>query len=141
LGEPLEDPYLLREPSALSLCLKIHLSVTTLASGGRGIRSHVIIGQRGLVLLFCRYPADRVPPCTSFKTRQVTGRAPTRCHVPYSSEPHFPVKVGSDAVTCPMASDLISQLRWAPALSRVLWLRTLPPNQGGSRCCHAFRGP
>jgi hypothetical protein len=81
------------------------------------------------------------PPRTSFKTRQVTGCAPTRCYVPYSSGPHLPVKVGSDAVTCPMASDLTSQLRWAPTLSRVLWLRTLPPDQGGSRCCHASRGP
>ena len=33
--------YLSKEPSAWSLCLKIHLPVTTLARGGRGTKSHV----------------------------------------------------------------------------------------------------
>jgi hypothetical protein len=42
------------------------------------------------------------------------------CHVPYSSGRHFPIKVGSDAVTCPMPPDLTSQLRWAPTLPHIL---------------------
>jgi hypothetical protein len=38
-----------------------------------------------------------------------------------------PAEVGSGAATCPMALDLASRLRWAPALPHVLWLRTSPP--------------
>jgi hypothetical protein len=50
LSEPPEDSmslvYRSREPSALSLCLKIHLSVTTLAPGGRGTKSHMMLDSR-----------------------------------------------------------------------------------------------
>jgi hypothetical protein len=35
-----------------------------------------------------------------------------------------------------MAPDLTSRPRWTPALSRVLWLRTPPPDQGGLQRCH-----
>jgi hypothetical protein len=35
-----------REPSALSLCLKIHLSVTTLAPEGRETKSHVLLDSK-----------------------------------------------------------------------------------------------
>jgi hypothetical protein len=59
-----------------------------------------------------------------------------RCHVPYSSRPCLPFKVGSDAATCPMPLDLTSQLRWAPAVSCVIWLWTSPPSWGGFQCCH-----
>jgi hypothetical protein len=83
---------------------------------------------------------DRVPLRTGFKTRQGAERASTHCHVSYNSEPHLPAKEGSGAVTCFMAPDLASWLRWAPALPRVLWLQTLPPGQGGSRCFHASHG-
>jgi hypothetical protein len=38
--------YRSREPSLLSLCLKIHLPVTMLAPGGRGIKSHVLLDSR-----------------------------------------------------------------------------------------------
>jgi hypothetical protein len=38
--------YRSRESSALSLCLKIHLSVTTLAPRGRGTKSHVLLDTR-----------------------------------------------------------------------------------------------
>jgi hypothetical protein len=46
LSEASEDPYRSKELSALSLCLKIHLPVTTLASGGRGTKSHVLLDTR-----------------------------------------------------------------------------------------------
>jgi hypothetical protein len=39
-----------------------------------------------------------------------------RCHVPHGSRPRLQAKVGSSAVTCPMASDLTTRLRWAPTL-------------------------
>jgi hypothetical protein len=73
-----------------------------------------------------RHPTDRVSLHTSFKSRQVIGRASIHCHVPYSSGPRLPAEVGSSAAMCPMALDLASQLRWAPALPRVIWLRTSP---------------
>jgi hypothetical protein len=41
---------------------------------------------------------------------------------------------------CPMALDLTSRLKWAPALPRVLYLRTSPPNRGGLRRCHVSYG-
>jgi hypothetical protein len=63
-----------------------------------------------------------------------------RCHMSYDFGLRLSVEVGSDAATCPMTPDLTSRLRWAPVLPCVLWLRTLPPGQGGSRCCHASRG-
>jgi hypothetical protein len=42
--------------------------------------------------------------------------------------------------TCHTALDLASQLRWAPALPRVLWLRTSPPGLAGLRRCHVSYG-
>jgi hypothetical protein len=89
----------------------------------------------------CRYPEDRVPPHTSSKLRQGAGRASTRCHISCSFRPHLPAEVGSDATTCPMALDIASLLRWAPALSHVPRLRTLPPWWGELRCCHVSCGP
>jgi hypothetical protein len=112
------------------------------------------IPRSGSVSTNCRYPADRVPLHTRFKSRQVVGRTSTHCHMPYGSGPRLPAEVdsgagtcpmapdltsaemGSDAATCPMAPDLNSRQRWAPMLSRVLWLRTLPPDRGGLRCYH-----
>jgi hypothetical protein len=44
------------------------------------------------------------------------------------SGPRLPAEVGSSIAMCPMALDLTSQLRWALALSRILWLRTSPPS-------------
>jgi hypothetical protein len=74
----------------------------------------------------CRYPTDRVPLHISLKSRQVVGHASTHCHMLYGSGPRLPVELGSNAATCPMAPDLASQLRWAPTLPRVIWLRTSP---------------
>jgi hypothetical protein len=48
--------------------------------------------------------------------------------------------VGSGIVTCLMAPELASRLRWAPVLSRVLCLWTLPPDWGGLRRCHVACG-
>jgi hypothetical protein len=60
--------------------------------------------------------------------------------VPYSFEPRLSAEVGSGAVMCPMVSDLASHLRWAPMLSRALWLRTSPPSRGGIQRCHVSHG-
>jgi hypothetical protein len=58
----------------------------------------------------------------------------------YSSGPHLPTEVGSNAATCHTVPDLTSQLRWAPVLLRVLWLQTSPPGRGGLWHCHVSRG-
>jgi hypothetical protein len=76
----------------------------------------------------CWYPVDRIPPHTSFKSRQVVGHASTRCHVSYGFGPRLSAEMGSGATTCPMAPDLTSRLRWAPALPYALQLRTSPPS-------------
>jgi hypothetical protein len=96
--------------------------------------------------MYTTVPCRPGTPRTGFKTRQVAGRASMRCRVPCNSRPCLPVGIGSNTATCPVAPDLASWLRWAPALPRVLWLRTsplnrgrlqtLPPNQGGFRCCY-----
>jgi hypothetical protein len=39
-----------------------------------------------------------------------------------------------------MSPDLVSPLRWAPALPHFLWLRTSPPDRGGLRRCHVSYG-
>jgi hypothetical protein len=59
-----------------------------------------------------------------------------RCHVSYGFIPHLPAEVDYDAATCPMAPDLASRLRWALALSCVLWLQTLSPGWGRLRRCY-----
>jgi hypothetical protein len=82
---------------------------------------------RGELRGHCRYPADWVPPHTSFKSRQGTGCASTRCHIPCSSGPHLPTEVGCGTATCPAAPDLASVPRWAPALQCVSWSQTSPP--------------
>jgi hypothetical protein len=95
---------------------------------------------RSCTVLRCRYSADRVPLDTSLKSKQVTGRASTHCHVSYGFEPRLPAEVGSGSATCPMAPDLASRLRWAPVLPHVLWLWTSPPSWGGLWRCHVSRG-
>jgi hypothetical protein len=107
----------------------------------------------------CQYPKDWVPPCTSSKSRQGAGRVSTHCHVSCSLGSHLPAEVGSGAITCHAALDLVSVLRWAPMLPRVPRLRSLPfwevsssvatcPMALGSaflrgdlRCCHVSHGP
>jgi hypothetical protein len=84
----------------------------------------------------CRYPVDRVPPHTSFKSTQEAGRASTCYYISCSFKPHLPTWVGSSAATCPVVPDLASLPRWALALPHVLWLRTSPPCEGGLWCCH-----
>jgi hypothetical protein len=88
----------------------------------------------------CRYLVDQLPLHTSFKSRQIAGRASTRCHMPYVSGPRLSAEMGSGAATCPMARDLASQLRWAPALPRAPWLQTSPPGSGGLQRCHVSYG-
>jgi hypothetical protein len=62
-----------------------------------------------------------------------------RFHVSCGSGPCLPAKESSDAAMCPTVPDPTSPLRKAPALPRVLQLRTSPPYQGGLRCCHVSR--
>jgi hypothetical protein len=63
----------------------------------------------------------------SFEPRHLCQCGLQRCHVSSGSGPRHPVKVGSDAITCPVAPDHTTLLRWAPMLPRVQWLRTSPP--------------
>jgi hypothetical protein len=84
-----------------------HLRVCCLPRGGSG--DH------------CRYPTDRVPPFTSFKSRQRGGVQPR-------------------AVMYPAAPKSASQLRWAPRLPRVQRLRSPPPWYRGLRRRHVYRG-
>jgi hypothetical protein len=62
------------------------------------------------------------------------------CHMSYSSGPRLSSEVGSSAAMCTMALDFASHLSWAPALPRVLWLRTSPLDWGGLRRCHVYYG-
>jgi hypothetical protein len=48
----------------------------------------------------------------------------------------LPAEMDSDVVTCPIALNIASQLRWAPALSHVLRLRTSPSDWGRLHRCH-----
>jgi hypothetical protein len=82
----------------------------------------------------CRYPTDRVPLHTSFKSREGAKRAPTRRHVPCSTEPCLPTKVGSRGATCLVASDPAFLIGRASAPPPVPWLWTPPPYKGGL-CC------
>jgi hypothetical protein len=68
----------------------------------------------------CRYPTDWVPLDISLKSRQITGRAFTHHHMSYGSGPRLSAEVGSGVAICPIAQDLASRLRLAPALPCVL---------------------
>jgi hypothetical protein len=103
-----------------------HLRVRSVSRGGPG--GH------------CRYPADRIPPHTSFKSRQRAGRASTRYHVSCSSGPCLPIKMDSGTAMCPTTLNLTSLSRWAPALPRVPRPCTSPPDRDGIWCHHVSRG-
>jgi hypothetical protein len=63
-----------------------------------------------------------------------------RYHVPYGSEPHLPAEAGSNAAKCPMALDLASRLRWAPALPHIPRLRVISHNRlSAGRMGHVSR--
>jgi hypothetical protein len=83
-----------------------------------------------------RYPADRVFPYTSFKSKQGSGCASMRSHVPYSFGPHLPAEVVSGAVTCPAAPNLSSLPMWALTPPRVPRPRTSPLCRGGLQRFH-----
>jgi hypothetical protein len=53
----------------------------------------------------CRYPADRVPSCTRFKSRQRAERATTHRHVSRNIGTCLPTEVGSEAAKCPVAPE------------------------------------
>jgi hypothetical protein len=94
----------------------------------------------------------------TLKTGYGAWRASTRCHVSCSFRPHLPVEVGSSATTCPVAPDLTSLLRRAPALpcvpqqpcllGKVSSGAATSPMASGStflrgelRCCHMSHCP
>jgi hypothetical protein len=52
-----------------------------------------------------------------------------------------PVEVGSGTAMCPVAPDLASLLRRAPAPPHVPWPGILPPCRGGLQRCHMSHGP
>jgi hypothetical protein len=58
----------------------------------------------------------------------------------YLSVTRLSADVGSGTVTCHMAPNLTSRLRWAPALPCVIWSRTLPSDRGGLRRCQVSYG-
>jgi hypothetical protein len=96
----------------------LHLRVHDLTRGGP--RAH------------CRYPEDRVPLRTIFKSTQGAARAAMHCHVSYSFGPHLLAREGSGAATCSTAPDPTSLLRRDPVLPCVPRLRILPPAREGS---------
>jgi hypothetical protein len=61
------------------------------------------------------------------------------CHMPYNVRSYLTTREGSGAITCPAALYPVSLLTRAPALSRVPWLRILPPCSGGLWRCHVSR--
>jgi hypothetical protein len=62
--------YRSREPSALSLCLKIHLSVTILFPEGRGTNSHVLLDNRASYSSIARHQSGSV---SALRTEVGTG--------------------------------------------------------------------
>jgi hypothetical protein len=83
----------------------------------------------------CQYPTDWVPPHISFLPRQGAGHVSVHCHVSCGSEPCLHVEEGSSTAMHPTTPDLASLPRWALALPRAMWLRTLPPYQNELRHC------
>jgi ribonuclease HI len=72
----------------------------------------------------CWYPVDQVSLHTSFKSRHGVGRAPTRCHMSYSTGPCLQAKVGSGGATCLAAPEPASLIGRALTPPRVPWLWT-----------------
>jgi hypothetical protein len=85
------------------------------------VRSEIdsILSNKTLELADSRYPADRVPLHTSFKSRQGAEHTPMHRHVPCSTGPCLPTEVGFGAATCPVALDPTSLIGRAPVPSRV----------------------
>jgi hypothetical protein len=69
----------------------------------------------------CRYPADRVPPHTSSKSRRRAKRALMRVHMSRRSSSRLLAQGSSGAATCPMAP-------------------TPAPGSGQLQSCHMSRG-
>jgi hypothetical protein len=86
---------------------------TLITSRGKAHCKSPILVRQLSVFFCCRYPADRVPSRTIFKSRQGAGCAPTRRHMSCSTRSYLPAEVGSGAVTCPMALEPTFQQRWA----------------------------
>jgi hypothetical protein len=61
----------------------------------------------------------------------------------YGSEHRLLAEIDSGAATCPMAPELVSRLRWASALPRILWLRHchVSYDSGAVTCPKAPCGP
>jgi hypothetical protein len=108
--------------------------------------------------MFCRYPADRVPPRTSTKSRRRATRVLARTHVSMTSSyatrhrqlgcrhtsrgasSRLLAQGSSDAATCPMAPSPESLLRAAQVLPHVPWCQLLPPGTRQLQSHHVSRG-
>jgi hypothetical protein len=88
----------------------------------------------------CQYPIDQVLSRTGFKTTQGAVRVSARCHVSYSSGPHLPIKVDSDAATRTTTPDLTTLLWRALVMPCGPLLRTSHPRQGELRRYHMSYG-
>jgi hypothetical protein len=107
-------------------------------------------------LIHCRYPADRVPTRTSFKSRQRAGHAPPRAlqhrNLPpcLGRAPEMPLVPwlrttplhlgGFSPAMCPIALDPAPPSRRAPVLPHDPRHRALPLLLGRLRCRHASHG-
>jgi hypothetical protein len=70
--------------------------------------------------------------CPRLRTLPLRQGGLQRCHVPRGSRPRLTIQKGSDAATHPSAPDPASPPRRAPALTRILRLRTTPASEMGS---------
>jgi hypothetical protein len=61
-----------------------HARGSTKASLDNNFHGDLTLARR-VTMCFCRYPTDQVLLYTSFKSKQVAGRASMYCHIPYDS--------------------------------------------------------
>jgi hypothetical protein len=88
----------------------------------------------------CQYPADQVPPRTSFKSRQKARHANhTLPHV-INLNMNRTTRGSSGAATCPVAPGPAAQPGAAPGPPRVLRLRLPLPSPGQLRSRHVTCG-
>jgi hypothetical protein len=108
--------------------------------------------------IFYRYPADRVPPHTSSKSKRMARHVLGRTHVSMTSSyatrhrqlgcrhtsrgasSRLLARGSSNAATCPMAPTPESRLGAAWVLPHVPWCQLLPPGTGQLSSHHVSRG-
>jgi hypothetical protein len=83
-------------------------------------------------IVFCRYPADQVPPRTSFRSRQKGGQANHTLPRVHNLSMNRIAQGSSGATTCPAAPAPAAELGAAPGPLRVLWLQLPLPSPGAA---------